>query len=460
MSDVLEQAQAAAQQENWSLLAQCLQQLGNSSRKLETSASNSQQVLTWALDVLELGDFQDRWEIAKVLPHLGTIAIAPLIAIIEDEDAELEQRWFAVRILGNFDRPDAIATLVELLKTSESEELSSIAADTLANLGSSAIASLTTLLALEESRLFATSALAQIRQSETIDPLLSVARDRLPSVRAAAIEGLCSFHDSRIPPVLVEALKDPAVAVRKEAAIALGLRSYLDGELDLVNLLKPLLSDIHLEVCSAAAIALGRIKTDAAATVLFELFQSEITPVSLQIEALRALGWMETTTALDYLQKALICSGNLQEKNKNINPEVEITSHPSSFIPLPSSLVKEIVTILGRVSNPELKPQAAETLIELLKAKHPAVVGEVKQALALGLGQLGDMKAIKPLIEMLADADSSIRFHCIAALKQLAPQQAYQQLKNLVKQDNLGQDLKQGIAIALQEWGNAQSVST
>ena len=452
MSDVLEQAQAAAQQEDWSLLAQCLQQLGNGDKKLGFSDSDSEQVLTLALEVLELGDFQDRWEIAKVLPNLGTIAIAPLIAIIEDEDADLEQRWFAVRILGNFDRPEAIATLVELLKTSESEELGSIAADTLANLEPSAIASLTSLLTLEDSRLFATSALAQIRQPETIDPLLSVARDRLPSVRAAAIEGLCSFHDSRIPPVLVEALKDPAVAVRKEAAIALGLRSYLDGELDLVNLLKPLLSDIRLEVGSAAAIALGRIKTDTAAAALFELFQSEITPDSMQIEAVRALGWMETTTALHYLQQLLIGSGQLPEKERNINPELEKFSQPSSLFSLPSSLTKEIVTILGRVSNPNLKTQAADILIELLKSANPPLAGNVKQSIALGLGHLGNINALEPLIEMLADADSSIRFHCIVALKKLAPDLARQQLENLVNQENLRQNLKQGIAIALQEW--------
>ena len=371
MSDVLEQAQVAAKQRNWSLLAQCLQQLGNGDQKLEISSSYSQQVLTLALDVLASGDFQDRWEIAKVLPNLGTIAIAPLIAIIEDEDADLEQRWFAVRILGNFDRPESIAALVELLKTCDNEDLSSIAADTLANLGPSAIASLTNLLVHEESRQFATSALAQIRQPETIEPLLSVARDSLASVRLAAIEGLSSFHDSRISSVLVEALKDPAVAVRKEAAIALGLRSYLDGEFDLVNLLKPLLKDIRLEVCLAGAIALGRIKTDTAAAALFELFLSKITPVSLQIEAVRALGWMETTTALDYLQKALIESSNFQEKAANKNYELEITSHPSP-------LIKEIITILGRVENPNLKPQAADILINLLQAGHPVIVGEVK----------------------------------------------------------------------------------
>jgi HEAT repeat protein len=452
MSDVLERAEVAEQERNWSLLTQCLQEWDNRDRGLEIDAADLQQVLTWALAVLTSGDFQARWEIAKVLTNLGKIAIAPLIAMIEDEEADLEPRWFAVRILGNFDRPEAIATLVDVLKSSESEELSSVAADTLANLGPRAIASLTNLLTLEESRQLATVALAQIRRPEIIAPLLSVARDRLVSVRIAAIAGLSSFHDPRIPPLLVEALKDPAVEVRKEAAIALGLRSYLDGELDLVNLLKPLLKDSSLAVSSATAIALGRIGTDPAAAVLFELFLSPIVPLSLQIEVVRALGWMETLTALDFLEQGLIASGIFQIAEVNQDSKLVIIEDAASIGSLPSPLIQELVMILGRVENSKLKAKAANILMNLLKNGEPRVVECLKKSLAVGLGNLGDVRAIEPLIEMLADSDSGVRFHCIAALKQLDPQGMRPQLEKLINQDNLQPNLQQGIAIALQEW--------
>jgi len=49
----------------------------------------------------------------------------------------------------------------------------------------------------------------------------------------------------------------------------------------------------------------------------------------------------------------------------------------------------------------------------------------VKQAIALSLGQLGDMQAIDPLIQLLADADAGVKLHVITALKQLAPQAAH-----------------------------------
>jgi len=429
MSNFLEQAQVAADRQNWPLLVECLQQVTAKGGKPQEQHI-LEQAVSLAIEALEWGDFQDRWEIAKVLPNLGNGAIAPLISILEDEDADTEQRWFAARILGKFDRPEVIQALVELVKNSD-EELSQIAAETLGNFGPRAIESLATLLLQEDSRQFATAALAQIRRSETIAPLLSVVGDSQVAVRAHAIEALSSFRDSRIPPVLVAALKDPATAVRKEAVRALGVRAYLDAELDLVNLLKPLLSDIRLEVCQQAAIAIGRVKTDAAAAALFELLRSPLTPVELQIETVRALSWSETAAALEYLQQTLIAD------SPNTN----------------SLVCQEIVTVLGRVEKPELKAKAAEITIDLLKTGHPAVESvEIKQSLALGLGQLGDMRALDVLIQMLADADTSVRLHCMAALKQLGAAEGRRQLESLVKQESLEPKLKQGIAIALQEW--------
>jgi HEAT repeat protein len=429
MCNILEQARAAADRQNWPELVECLQQMSEKGSQ-PPEKHILEQAVSLAIEVLEWGDFQDRWEVAKVLPNLGNSAIAPLIAVLEDEDADTEPRWFAARILGKFDGPEVIQALVKLANNSD-EELSQIAAETLGNFGPRAIESLANLLLQEDSRLFATAALSQIRHTEIIAPLLSVVGDAQIAVRLAAIEALSSFHDSRIPPVLVGALKDPATAVRKEAVRALGVRAYLDAELDLVNLLKPLLWDIRLEVCQSAAIALGRLKTDAAAYSLFKLLLHPTTPVELQIEAVRALSWSETAVALEYLQQTLIA-------------EFNNTNYP---------VCQEIITVLGRVEKPELKAKAAEIAIDLLASNHPAVeFAGIKQSLALGLGKLGDMRALDALISMLGDADNSVRLHSLSALKQLDAGEVRQQLESLVKQDNLELGLREGIAIALQEW--------
>ena len=439
-----EQAQIAHSTANWSLLLQCLQQLileesgqrrsigGFSSPVPTENASLETKLLSWAMDVLEFGDFHQRWDVAKLLPKLGKSAYTPLMEILADEDADEELRWFSVRILGNFNHADVIAALVELLKTSVSVEEKAMAAAALAEIGASAVAAITELLAESDTRLLAVRSLSYIRHSETIAPLLSVVRDPQIEVRAAAIEALSSFHDSRIPPVLLNALEDLGASVRREAAIGLSFRPDLREELDLVNRLLPRLYDFNLDVCTAAAIALGRLGTDAAATGLFQVLHSSHTP-AVQIEIVRSLGRVGTENSLEYLRDSL---ERLASK----------------------TIWQEIVTVLGRIEQQQLKPLAAEILIELLKSHHPATENaNVKQAIAMSLGQLGEIIAIDQLIQLLADTDAAVRLHAIAALKQLAPETAYHKLEQMARDADLTPELQQGVAIALQEWVISES---
>ncbi len=389
-------AHAAA---DWSSLSQCLQQLilGEDSKHPDI-LKNREHLLKLSLSVLEMGDFQQRWEIAKVFVRLGEIAIPPLLEILEDEEAEEELRSFAVRIVGDMKNPNAIAPLVELLKTSEDEELPALAAAALGQIGQNAIAALTELLAQEDTRLLAVRSLCYIRQKEIIAPLLSVVQDPQIAVRAAAIEALSSFHDSRVPPVLLNALTDVAATVRRQAVLGLAFRSDLREELDLVTKLQPRLYDFNLEVGCAAAIALSRMGSDDAAQQLFPVLMSPHTPIKLQLEIIRALSWIGTLSGLEYLQQAF----------NQLSSE---------------TLWQEIVTVLGRVSSPTLTIKAAEILLSILQSKHPAVeIASIKSAIALSLGQLGNIKAIEPLISLLADKNEVVRLHVVAALKNLAPE--------------------------------------
>jgi len=443
--NLLEQAQVAQAQANWSLIIQCLQQLilgeNVSSQSQDVIASELEQLLSLAIEVLLFGDFHQRWDIAKVFPKLGQSAyaggvdevIAPLIEILEDEEAEEELRWFAGRILGEFKHLEAIAALVEVLKTSQSEELSGMAAAALGNIGSPAVASLTELLAHETTRLVAVRALSHIRRSETIAPLLSVVSDPQVPIRAAAIEALSSFHHPQIPPILLLALDDIAAPVRREAVIGLSFRADLREELDLVNRLLPRLYDFNLEVCCSTAHALGRLGTDVAATALDQVLTSPHTPMNLQIEIVRSLGRLGTVKSLEYLNSCL---------NQQMSTE----------------LAQEIVTVLGRVEEPILASVSARILMELLQSTAPATqASSVKQAIALSLGQLGDVQAIEPLIQMLVEPDAGVRLHVITALKHLAFEVAQQQLEQMATDTALAPALKQGVAIALAEWSIAES---
>ncbi|BAZ28040.1 HEAT repeat-containing PBS lyase [Cylindrospermum sp. NIES-4074] len=429
INQLLAQAQAAHDAADWSLLIQYLQRLtleGNSQQS--EIVKNREYLLKLALSILEMGDFQQRWDIAKVLTRLGNIAIPPLIEIIEDEDAEEEWRWYAARTLGEFQHPDALAPLVELLKSHENEELKAMAAAGLGQMGSLAIAPLSKLLAQEDTRVLAVRSLSHIRQTETITPLLSVIDDPEATIRTAAIEALSSFHDDRVPPVLLRAIDDVAATVRRAAILGLGFRPDLRKSLDLVTRLQPRLYDLNLEVCCAAVLALSRMGGDEVSQHLYQVLMLPSTPKALQLEIIRALSWLGIPSSLQYLQQALNQSSS-------------------------ETLWLEIVTVLGRIQQPYLTTLASEILLDILQTLHPATkIAQIKCAIALSLGYLGKMQSVEPLISLLADANALVRLHAVAALKNLAPEVAHQQLQQIANNSTVTPDLRQGVALALAEW--------
>jgi HEAT repeat protein len=421
------QAQALGEEADWSSLIQYLQQLLVTENLEEPEFDEHREgVLELALSILMVGDFQQRWEIAKVLSSLGKIAIAPLVEIVEDEDADEELRSFAAQILGEIKSPDLIVPLVELFK-SDNEELRTMAATALGQMGSVAIPALFELLENEDTRLLAVRSLSYIRHRETITPLLSVVQDSEVAVRLTAIEALGSFHDERIPPVLLNALNDTDASVRREAVLSLGYRPDLCAELDLVAKLQSRLYDSNSDVSCAAVIALSRMKSDSAAYHLFQLLVSPNTLMKIQLDTIHALVWMETLSGLEYLHSAL----NQLESVR---------------------LWQEIVTVLGRVHYPAITDKATAILLNVLQSGHPALkMAATRSAIALSLGQLGNIQALDSLITMLTDQDAQVRWHAIAALKNLASEATYSKLQHLANHATLSPEVHQAVVAVLAE---------
>ena len=407
MYEISESLHTAAKQANWSLVNQCLQQivLTNSGSNWQTKEEELEfeQALGCALQVLHFGDFQERWEVAKIFPKFGNRIIVPLLSILEDEEADLESRWFAIRILGKFDQPEVVISLVNVLKETEEEDLCKIAATALANIGTSAIRALSELLQDEKSRLLAVRSLAIIRRKETIEPLKSVVNDSNPEVRAITLEALASFQDQSLIPLFIEALTDTSASVRKEAVVALGMRAKFKANFDIVNHLKPLLHDLDQQVCQQTVLALGRMEDDKATEVLFIVLMSANTPIWLQREIVRVLNWSSKTQSLAYLEKALYSSQ--------------------------TAICEEIITVLGRQDSPETGCQATQILIDFFKSKqfvlnhsknNLAIQQQIKQVLATSLGELGNPNAINILQELASDTDPRVKLHAIAALKKIS----------------------------------------
>jgi HEAT repeat protein len=431
---LLEQAQIAASSGDWATVSNCLQSLlhGSPQKRLGPSIGADREVLlSLACQGLTGGDFQVRWEIAKLLPSFDAAAIGPLTALLQDPAAAPEVQWFVIRILGQIPHPAVIPALVKVLETATDAELHNMTIAVLASLGDPAIATLGNLLQQPEQRQLVTQALAQIRQPTTIPWLLAVVRDADPAVRTEAIAALGHFRDPEVLPLLLAALSDPVATVRQAAVTALGFWATLDPPGDIVAHLQPRLGDEDLTVCQTTATALSRWGNDRAIAALAQVLALPQTPEPLLLEIVRALSWIKQAQALSHLQQAL-------------------------QLPLPERIIHEILLRLGWIEQPELKPQANQILLEVLQQPPQFAQSPIAhQTIALALGQLGQPSALDPLIQLLAEPTESVRFHVIAALKALdraldAPI-AYDRLQQ-IQDVNADPHLHQGISIALQEW--------
>lgn len=386
----LDTARSAIKAANWSVVNEILQQIPLSSSDL--SETEWETILELALQILCNSDFNQRWEIAKLFPKLGNRAIAPLIELLEDETQDLELRWFVGRILSQFKHPESVLALVRLLSETEDEELSIMASQSLAEIGTSAVTALSELLQNPERRLLATQALSVIRRSETIAPLLTVIDDPNPQIRATAIEALGSFHHPQIYPVLIAALKDVATQVRKEAVIALGYLTDASVAQETVNYLKPLLYDLKLEICQATVVTLGRIGTPEAIAALFPVLQSPLTPTELKIEMINVLGWSGSCDALLCLEKVFYTS----------NVEV----------------CQAVITVLSGLEEPLVKQQAVRLLVQFFDSQ-PKVLenSSIRQTLATSLGELGEHAGHEILLKLAQDEHPRVKLHAVSALK-------------------------------------------
>ncbi len=376
-----------------------------------------------AIAQLTTGDFHRRWDsakqCAKQFVEWGDGTIPPLIRQLQVETNPANQ-GFIVRVLSQFDRPAVIEAIAQLLVSTPDEDLQKEAITALTALGSSAIKTLSALLESSAiaQKILAAKALAHVRRTPVIEPLLSVAHHPDITLRAIALEALGSFHDPRITPVLIAATADEP-AISQEAIRALGRRrDLLENQtsaptINLIDALSRTLRSPHVAVAKESAIALGRLGTPEAVRSLSHLL-SQPSPTAVKVAAVQALGWIGTSAAVQALAQAFSDTAPV------MMPAVQ----------------QEIARSLGQTSSPSLKPIAAQPLINWLKSLQtqsnpldplsavalpdPSTLS-LKQTAIQALAQLGPTDAIEILTGLLDDTDARIRLHALSALKQIDP---------------------------------------
>jgi HEAT repeat protein len=386
----LDRAIAAADRGQWAIAIEALQNLSL------VQLQGNQQVLDLTLQILTEGDFEQQWEIGKIVPKVGEIAILSLLELLNDPEVDLENRWFCTRILGEFARPPVIAALLAVIHADEDAELTAIAIGALTKIGTPAIAALTEILATPDisalQRGMAVTILARIRHSQTIEPLIQAIDDPDPQLRTTIVEALGSFHDPRIPPLLLAKLTDVAASVRKAAAIAIGLRGDLAAELNLSQHLRPLLFDLDFGVCEATALGLARLPDPSVVDILTEVLISPRTPDRLKSPVILALGWIGTKAAID---SAIAALGDIS-----------------------SELAPEI--IIGISKTERERVYASQQLVDYLYSRElSAHLAIVKQEIAAALGNLGNKATVPALERLLDDPDERVRLYALTAMSKL-----------------------------------------
>jgi HEAT repeat protein len=380
---------------------------GSAERSL-ASDQDAEQLFFYLLHVLQNGDFQSRWEVAKRFPGLcqselyrgsamNSQFMAELLGLLHEDDEDWELGWFVTRILGELHHPEAIASLLHLAYTSPHDEIVQTAVMALANHGGAAIAPLSELLQHPQTRLVAAQSLAQIPHPSIVDVMLHMASDPDPSMRAAAIATLSHTQDQRGLPVLIQALHDADASIRCTALGGLGFWADPSDGVSLAARVEPLLWDINLTVRQQAILTLGRLGSSEAIRYLISALHSADMPNTLRPHLVRTLAWSENVDAMEALCLEL-------------HRQLQLEETPD--------LAREIVAVLGRIETPWLKPAITEQLLAIAQTT-PSIERQpvLKQAIAFSLGQLGQREALDFLQSLAADQHEGVKFHAIAALQ-------------------------------------------
>ncbi|OKH18344.1 HEAT repeat domain-containing protein [[Limnothrix rosea] IAM M-220] len=359
----------------------------------ETNIAKIPLAAEWGLQLLMEGDFHERWRITKVLGKVGDSILPQLLAIAENPAQDIELRWFAIRILGQYRQPDIIARLLVLIENCQEEFLADEIVRALVQLEEQATDYIVPLLHEVETRLLAVKALCKVRYSNIVEPLLSVVEDDNPEIRELAIEALGSFRHPRIFTFLLAALKDPASKVRIEAIRALGFwTNYADKDI-IFQRVSPLLYDHNLDVCQQAGLALSRLQNADAVEAIATVIQATTTPLALKKELVQALGWIDQAASLQALGDIL----------------------PQASEPL----TLEIIKVIGRIDSGDRQEQGTKLLLDFWRQQTQLPKKDLRQAFVYALGQLKQPIAQETLRQLSHDADSAVRLHAIAALNKL-----------------------------------------
>lgn len=357
--------------------------------------------LSTLINRLEVGRFQDRWEVARLLPSYGEAVLPHFLELLQDEDSDGELRWFLTRILAEMPSQATVSALLGLVNRTADGDLAGAAMGALGHSGAAGLGALASLLSSPNHQVIAAQTLAHSGHPASLPPLLDLARHQDPALRALALEGLGLLADPRAVPPLLAALADEVAAVRRQAALGLTTVMPLIEPQRCLESLRPLLADPHLPVAQAAAQTLGHLAPPLAIAALAPLLTTPLTPEPLQKTTLQALAWGPSHGVLELWQ--------------NLWPQAS-----------PARRLDLIAALEGWTDPPWVGPVGDLLRGWLLGLGQPDPDPNLpqKRAIALALGRLQVAQAIPLLRPLCHHPDPALALHASAALRLLGQEMA------------------------------------
>lgn len=253
-----------------------------------------------------------------------------------------------------------------------------------------------------------------------LQPLFEAFRNEIPAIRRQAVESLADKGAVGLP-ILIRALKDDVVEVRREAANTLiRLGEQAAGAAEAIGVA---LDDQSIEVRDAAARALAGIGPPARAAVPALLEAIEKGNWRIRFEAARALGRIGVADSvvpvlIDVLRdRGVPARDAAAEALGNIG---------AGAVAAQADLLKAL-----REDDKDVRTQCAEALGKigsaseevtagLLEAVHDGEEPRIRRAAVEAIGRLGVTSAVDMIVAALKDPDSLVRKSCVEALQKLA----------------------------------------
>ena len=385
----------------------------------------------------------ERMSIAKALGAIGSPATDAMIRLLGSPDPDI--RWRAASILGDSRDRRAVEPLIAALADPD-ERVSSSAAVALGEIrGEEAVDPLVRAYATggPDLRRDSVAALGRIGSERAVATIIAASGDESPDVRLSAIRAMGWTRDARVLSALLPFFQDPDPAVRFEAVRA--IHPYSGQKTDL--LLIRALGDPDAGIRREAARQVGRRGVTAAVQPLVGLFEDPDTAVrKAAARAVERIGWKpsgprEQLTYLvakedwEEIRRQGLLAGPAGER-ENAKPALlpgglqgRVGAVPPGTVDQEERTLQEDWKSHTASGGRKMSVAAHEDVpdlqyfIGILNDPRADVGARIKAAEALG--NLGDLRGVRPLMHALRDTDAGIRGRAALSLGMLGDHKAF-----------------------------------